>query len=157
MNDNCWQNKECGIKARENCPAYPKFGQLCWVVAPSVHEVDTNGIPSRRRKDCAGCGWFADISEKHSESHDNAILVAKDCWEFFNCRRKEECQAYPDSGKYCWMANGATDKKAVGNLSCSGFMRGFNNCDDCAWHLHRTGQPFLATDEDVARQPLYPR
>ena len=60
----------------------------------------------------------------------------KNCWEYWNCKGKENCKAYPDYGHECWKVVGSMGNGSCKRLSCN------SEADcliKCPWYLKSYG------------------
>ncbi|MEW6350479.1 MAG: two-CW domain-containing protein [Thermodesulfobacteriota bacterium] len=39
--------------------------------------------------------------------------MSQNCWEFFDCDKKDTCPAYPHNGKLCWSVGGTLCRNEV--------------------------------------------
>jgi hypothetical protein len=55
---NCWEFKNCPKERKEVCPAYPKKGQICWVVMKTLCKGETQGDLTAKRDNCINCDYL---------------------------------------------------------------------------------------------------
>ena len=59
----CWEFIGCGMDRAGNagarCPAYPKYGRICWAVAGTMGEMASCCVTAQKLGDCRKCGFFA--------------------------------------------------------------------------------------------------
>ena len=57
---NCWEFKEC--ESKEECPAYPIYGRLCFSVEGTLCEGKVQGIYREKIQRCRDtCDFYKDI------------------------------------------------------------------------------------------------
>jgi hypothetical protein len=59
---NCWEFKKCGRK--EDCPAYPHHGRICWYIAGTFCEGKIQGEYAQKIKDCRKCEFYIKLMVK---------------------------------------------------------------------------------------------
>ncbi len=61
----CWEFTGCGMDRVDNaaarCPAYPKFGRMCWAVAGTLAETKASGVTAQKIGDCRKCAFYARV------------------------------------------------------------------------------------------------
>ncbi len=62
----CWEFQKCGIEktkgsAEMECPAYPDYGRICWVVAGTFCEKEVSGAIAKKLGNCKKCGFYQSI------------------------------------------------------------------------------------------------
>lgn len=58
---NCWDYKKCDKELRNNCPAYPNAGRVCFVIEGTRCDGQLHGPYSQKINDCRGCRFYKDI------------------------------------------------------------------------------------------------
>ncbi len=62
----CWEYTGCGMDGNrpgEKCPAYPKYGRMCWAVAGTLAETPACGVMARKLGDCRKCAFYVKVRE----------------------------------------------------------------------------------------------
>ncbi len=57
----CWEFTGCGMDRPDNaaarCPAYPRYGRICWAVAGTMGETKACGVTAQKIGDCRKCAF----------------------------------------------------------------------------------------------------
>ena len=59
MEENCWEYKKCIVK--EECPAYPKFGKVCFSIEGTLCGGEVQGEYTIKIHRCRQCQFYAQI------------------------------------------------------------------------------------------------
>ena len=61
----CWEFTGCGMdkagNAAARCPAYPRYGRICWAVAGTLAETTAQGVMAQKIGDCRKCAFYARV------------------------------------------------------------------------------------------------
>ena len=61
----CWEFTGCGMdkagNAAARCPAYPRYGRMCWAVAGTMGETKATGVTAQKIGDCRKCAFYARV------------------------------------------------------------------------------------------------
>ncbi len=63
----CWEAVGCGMDkagSAERCPAYPRYGRICWAVAGTLSETKACGVMARKIGDCRKCAFYARVQKE---------------------------------------------------------------------------------------------
>ena len=55
---NCWEFKKCGRDKNGDCPAYPKGGRLCYLVAGTMCGGKVQGQYAMKIQNCRECDFY---------------------------------------------------------------------------------------------------
>lgn len=55
---NCWEFKKCGRDATGDCPAYPKGGRVCYLVAGTLCGGKAQGAYAIKINNCRECDFY---------------------------------------------------------------------------------------------------
>lgn len=55
---NCWEFKKCGRDKTNDCPAYPKGGRVCYIVAGTMCEGKVQGAYAQKIHNCRECDFY---------------------------------------------------------------------------------------------------
>ncbi len=55
---NCWEFKRCGRDKTEDCPAYPKGGRVCYLVAGTMCGGNVQGVYALKIGNCRECDFY---------------------------------------------------------------------------------------------------
>ncbi len=65
---NCWEHKKCGrekggakVSEMGICPAYPKNGRDCWMVAGTFCGGKVQGTHAQKLGTCMTCDWYKNV------------------------------------------------------------------------------------------------
>ncbi len=62
----CWEFTRCGMDRAEGaarCPAYPRYGRICWTVAGTMGDSKACGITAEKIGDCRKCAFYLKLRE----------------------------------------------------------------------------------------------
>lgn len=59
---NCWEVKGCKVK--EDCPAYPSFGKICFSVEGTLCGGEVQGKYAKKIERCRKCDFYDIIVRK---------------------------------------------------------------------------------------------
>ena len=62
MDDNCWEFKKCIVK--EDCPAYPNFGKVCFSVEGTLCGGEKQGKYAAKIQRCRQCTFYDKIMKQ---------------------------------------------------------------------------------------------
>lgn len=62
MPENCWEFYKC--EAKEKCPAYPKFGLVCFSIEGTLCRGEVQGEYVEKINECRACDFYKNIKEK---------------------------------------------------------------------------------------------
>ncbi len=69
--DQCWEFTGCGMDRADNagarCPAYPRYGRICWAVAGTMGENKACGITAQKLGDCRKCAFYVKLQGTRRE------------------------------------------------------------------------------------------
>ena len=54
----CWEYKKCGQETRGDCPAYPKGGRICYLVAGTLCSGKVQGQYAMKIHNCRECDFY---------------------------------------------------------------------------------------------------
>lgn len=61
----CWEFTGCGMDRPDNaaarCPAYPRYGRICWAVAGTLADTKACGVMAQRIGDCRKCAFYIKV------------------------------------------------------------------------------------------------
>lgn len=55
---NCWEFKKCGQDQNGQCPAYPKGGRICYLVAGTMCGGQVQGQYAMKIHNCRECDFY---------------------------------------------------------------------------------------------------
>lgn len=55
---NCWEFKKCGKDTTGDCPAYPKGGRVCYLVAGTLCGGKAQGAYAIKINNCRDCDYY---------------------------------------------------------------------------------------------------
>ena len=55
---NCWEFKKCGRDKSNDCPAYPKGGRVCYLVAGTMCGGKVQGTYALKIHNCRDCDYY---------------------------------------------------------------------------------------------------
>ena len=55
---NCWDFKRCGKNETNDCPAYPKAGRVCYLVAGTLCGGTVQGSYAQKIGNCKQCDFY---------------------------------------------------------------------------------------------------
>ncbi len=55
---NCWDFKKCGRDKSADCPAYPKGGRVCYLVAGTMCGGSVQGVYALKIGNCRECEFY---------------------------------------------------------------------------------------------------
>ena len=58
---NCWEFMKCGKDNTDECPAYPKAGRICYLVAGTMCEGSVQGMYALKIHNCRECDFYKTI------------------------------------------------------------------------------------------------
>jgi signal transduction histidine kinase len=63
----CWEFHKCGVEKAEGavqmrCPAYPKYGRICWAVAGTFCGKKVSGAVAQKLGDCRKCKFYQGVA-----------------------------------------------------------------------------------------------
>ena len=58
---NCWEFKRCGRDRTNDCPAFPKGGRVCYLVAGTLCGGKTQGEYALKISNCRECDFYQEI------------------------------------------------------------------------------------------------
>ncbi len=56
---NCWEFKKCGKDETGDCPAYPKGGRVCYLVAGTMCGGRVQGTYALKIHNCRECDFYS--------------------------------------------------------------------------------------------------
>ena len=57
---NCWEFRKCGMDKAGGCPAYPKGGRICFMLAGTLCDGGVSGGYIFKVDRCRECGFFSE-------------------------------------------------------------------------------------------------
>lgn len=91
MLPNCWEIKKCGReKGGKNektlgmCPAYPKNGHSCWIIAGTFCKGEVQGTFAKKQKICTICEVYKLYSTSFGSDREKVKLHYPEEFEFCN-------------------------------------------------------------------------
>jgi hypothetical protein len=58
---NCWEYKKCNKEKTGDCPAYPKAGRICYLVAGTMCGGKVQGIYAVKISHCRECDFYKGV------------------------------------------------------------------------------------------------
>lgn len=58
---NCWEFKKCGRDKTNDCPAYPKGGRVCYLVAGTMCGGKVQGTYAIKIDNCRSCDFYKGV------------------------------------------------------------------------------------------------
>jgi methyl-accepting chemotaxis protein len=60
----CWEAKDCPISRRNQCPAYPDQGRICFSVTGTLCRGEVQGNYMEKKAECeAKCDFFFEVGK----------------------------------------------------------------------------------------------
>ncbi|MEK6583102.1 MAG: two-CW domain-containing protein [Nitrospirota bacterium] len=71
---NCWEYKKCGKDETGDCPAYPRGGRACYLLAGTMGEGKVQGSFALKIGNCRECDFYKRLVNDKAHSRKDHLM-----------------------------------------------------------------------------------